>query len=125
MHSHESPRHPFEVFKTRFKKAPNIIIYDNACKLHQYALNREPSFFKNTMFLVDRFHWKGHTACSAGYNLSKYNTSIDVKQINSQVNEQGNAGIQRLKGHLSYMLPDNFMFHVRLYFAMKNKKVKP
>ena len=31
MHSHESPRHPFEVFKTRFKKAPNIIIYDNAC----------------------------------------------------------------------------------------------
>ena len=52
----ESPKHPFEIFRQRFKVAPKIIIYVNACKLHQYCLLREPAFFKHTMFLVDIFH---------------------------------------------------------------------
>ena len=41
--------------------APDCIIYDNSCNLQSYCLNRDPGFFKNTMFLVDRFHWKNHT----------------------------------------------------------------
>ena len=40
--------------------APSIVIYDNACNLRQYVLNREPEFFKHTKFLVDRFHWGNH-----------------------------------------------------------------
>ncbi|XP_070541358.1 uncharacterized protein [Ptychodera flava] len=58
--SHESPEHPFSIFKTRFEVAPKLIVYDNACKLHQYCLNREPVFFQNTIFCVDRLHWKNH-----------------------------------------------------------------
>ena len=39
MDSHESPRHPFKIFRSRFPAPPKTIIYDNACKLHQYCLN--------------------------------------------------------------------------------------
>ena len=73
MRVHESPNTPFNVLFTRFPQgtriiiviicnlsiiaAPSTVIYDNACNLHQYCLNREPVYFKHTWFLVDRFHW--------------------------------------------------------------------
>ncbi|XP_070550905.1 uncharacterized protein [Ptychodera flava] len=57
----ESPEIPFNILTTRFTKAPEIVIYDNSCRLHQYCLNREPRYFMNTTFLVDRLHWKNHT----------------------------------------------------------------
>ena len=41
--------------------APAMVIYDNACNLLSYCLNREPDFFRTTWFLVDRFHWHNHT----------------------------------------------------------------
>ena len=41
---------------------PKTIVYDNACNLHDYALNRDPFHFKNSsQFLVDRLHWRDHT----------------------------------------------------------------
>jgi len=103
---HESPR--FQIFLTRFLKPPKLIVYDNACKLHQYSLNREPDNFKFTKFLIDKFHWKGHVGCSSRYNLTKYPT-FDMTAINSQVNEQANAGLQRIKSHVSYMKEENFV----------------
>ena len=120
MQSHESPRHPFDIFLCRFVVPPTIIIYDNGCKLHQYALNREPRHFRDTTFLVDRFHWRGHIGCSSGYSLDHY-TSLDIVTINSQVNEQANAGLQKIKGQIAYMKPENFMFHVKLFLAMHNR----
>ena len=119
MRSHESPKHPFEIFLTRFETPPEIIIYDNSCKLHQYVLNRHPTHFKNTSFFVDRFHWRGHVGCSSGYSLDKYATPL-ITNINSQVNEQANAGLQRIKGQIAYMKPDNFMFHVQLFLRIAN-----
>ncbi len=122
--SQESPRHPFEIFYQRFDSPPRIIIYDNCCRLHMYALSREPNHFRNTMFLIDRMHYrKGHSACTAGYCMESYKANKAIRMINSQVNEQANAGVQRLKAQLSYMTPDNFMFHLKLYFALKNNDV--
>ena len=121
MTSHESPRHPFNIFRTRFNKAPRNIIYDNACQLHTYCLNREPEFFKNTVFHVDRFHWKCHVGCSEGYCLDQYKACQDVQQINSQINEQANSGLRRISPQLSYMTPINFMFHTGLFLAIKNR----
>ena len=123
MDSYESPRHPFEIFRSRFPVAPKTIIYDNACKLHQYCLNREPAFFSHTKFLVDRFHWRGHIGCSGGYSLDS-NKHPKLKEINSQVNEQANAGLQQIKGQLAYMSPDNFMLTLSLFLAVKNKDVQ-
>ena len=105
----ESPCHPFEIFKTRFSNLPKAIIYDNACSLHQYCLNRKPLL--NTTFYVDHFHWKGHIGCSSGYCLDEYCT-MDIKSINSQVNE-------RIKGQLAYTRYSNFIFHLKLFLGMK------
>ncbi len=52
--------------------APKVIIYDNACALHNYCLNRDPEFFKDTTFLVDRFHWKNHTSKYRIVNIDFY-----------------------------------------------------
>ena len=123
MDSHESPRHPFEIFRSRFPAPPKTIIYVNVCKLHQYCLNREPAFFSNTKFLVDRFHWKGHIDCSTGYSLDAYKHS-KFKEINSQVNEQANAGLQWIKGQLAYMSLDNFMFTLSLFLAVRTRIYK-
>ena len=71
MRSHESPRHPFEIFLTHFEQPPTTIIYDNSCKLHQYILYRQLIHFQSTNFLVDRFHWRGHAGCSSGYTLNR------------------------------------------------------
>ena len=57
MRLRESPNTPFTLQTT----APTTIVYDNCCNLHNYCLNREPDFFKETKFLVDRFHWSNHT----------------------------------------------------------------
>ncbi len=121
LRSCEFPRHPFEIFKTHFREAPQEIVYDNSCRLHLYCLNREPAFFKNSRFYVDRFHWRGHIGCSSGYSLDQYKTMND---INSQVNEQANAGIKRIRGQLAYMTVDNFVFHLALFLAIKNLDTK-
>lgn len=122
MDSHESPRHPFNIFRTRFKVAPDIIVYDNACQLHTYCLNRDPVFFKFVKFLIDRFHWKGHCGCSKGYCMDSYSANPAVSSTNSQTNEQMNSLLGRMAPQLSYMSPENFMFHVKLFFACHNDK---
>ena len=49
-----------------------------------------------------------------------------IKEINSQVNEQANAGLQRIRGQLAYMTPENFMFTLKLSFflTIENKDVQ-
>ena len=97
LRSCESLRHPFRLFTTRFTSPPpSVIVYDNACQLHTYALKREPQRFKRTLFAVDQFHWCGHVGCSSGYNLNLYSVH---KSLNSQANEQANAGLQHIKRH--------------------------
>ncbi|XP_078586099.1 uncharacterized protein LOC144867969 [Branchiostoma floridae x Branchiostoma japonicum] len=102
MVKHESPNTPFTILRTRFKDVPETVIYDNSCNLHSYCLNRDPLLFKNTWFLVDRLHWKNHKGCSVGYQLSRY---PQYDNVNSQVVEQCNSALKKLKGQLSYMNP--------------------
>ena len=64
-------------------------------------LESRTTIFKHTQFAVDRFHWRGHVGCSAGYSLDSYK-SANLEGINSQVNEQANAGLQHIKGQLAY-----------------------
>ena len=61
MMRHESPNVPFTILRTRFATPPEVVIYDNSCNLSAYCLRRDPGFFKNTKFVVDRFHFKNHT----------------------------------------------------------------
>ena len=54
-------------------------------------------YYKGMKYFIDRFHWKGHIGCSRGYFLDDYK-SPDIRSLNSQVNEQANSGLQRIKG---------------------------
>lgn len=46
-----------------FCAAPGVVIYDNACRLATFCQLREPAFFQDTSFFVDRLHMYGiHTA---------------------------------------------------------------
>lgn len=85
MPNSESPRTLFEVLYTRFKQAPDVVVYDNSCHGHVYCLNREPAWAARTQFVVDKAHWKGHTGCSSGYDIGLYPR---LSQLNSQLAEQ-------------------------------------
>ena len=39
---------------------PGMVVYDNACNFHRYALRRAPRFFANTLFRIDRLHIFNH-----------------------------------------------------------------
>ncbi|XP_063427966.1 uncharacterized protein LOC134711349 isoform X2 [Mytilus trossulus] len=117
MEDAESPNIPFTVLRTRFHTAPKLIIYDNACNLHQYCLNRDPVFFQHSWFLVDRFHWCNHVGCHIGYNLDNY---LQYKWINSQVAEQRNSTLKKLKSMLSYMNLKNFTTHCNFFLWFRN-----
>jgi hypothetical protein len=51
----------FSALYCYWETAPKYVIYDFACALAPYCMVREPTFFKDTIFLVDSFHAKGHT----------------------------------------------------------------
>lgn len=121
MSSPESPRTAFDILVRRFRTLPKIIVYDNACHLHLYCLKREPARFKNTRFFVDRLHYKNHVGCSIGYDMTQYDASDNyIKGINSQVNEQANAGLRRLSTQLTYMKSHNAKKHVQIFLAQQN-----
>lgn len=52
----ESPRSVSDLLFSRFRSAPTTIVYDNGCNLSTFAMLREPMFFGNTTFALDKFH---------------------------------------------------------------------
>lgn len=121
MESYESPRMPFQVFMTRY--TPKNIIYDNSCKLHLYCLKREPLHFRNVRFFVDRLHYYNHTACSIGYDIRNYGTDQVLGSVNSQVCEQLNSRLAKLRSSLSYMKFEKFFVSLILFLASRNRNV--
>lgn len=116
----ESPNRPFTFLRTRFKKPPGVIIYDNSCNLHNYCLNRDPVFFKDTVFVVDGLHWDNHIGCVLGYKALLYPF---LSHINTQLVEQNNAKLKKLKSSLSYMTEENFMNSVKFFLHFCNENV--
>ena len=111
----ESPRFLFSLLLEYWEKPPKTIIYDNACHGHEFCLNREPSFFKDTHFLIDKFHYKNHRACSRAYNSSLFK---DAAVLNSQVCEQFNKTLKKIAISAQYsnassyfLLVVSFMLH--------------
>ena len=104
----ESPRTVFEVVYTLCRDAPRSIIYDNACNLLQYVLNREPEFFKNTRFAVDAMHYREHKHCGPDFDSSLY-----AAITNSPLAEQKNSVLRQLENVASYMSQTTFMYFMR------------
>ncbi|GAQ77801.1 hypothetical protein KFL_000040010 [Klebsormidium nitens] len=101
----ESPRDPFTVLYTRLnrKDLPSYLVYDNACKLRAYAMRREPAFFAEVRFLVDRFHFQRTSAeahkCGPSYNPDYYDS---VRWVNTSAVESCNAFLVTFKTQAWY-----------------------
>ena len=112
------------------------VVYDHACGLHRYILNREPAQFQNVRFLVDGSHWKaqkkfkksdkksdGHLGCSLGYD---YNTYKPYTQDgpdgmrNSQSREQMHSVLDKLGKSLRQKNYHNFFRWLISFFAIRN-----
>ena len=112
------------------------VIFDAACKLHEYAMNRDAREFEFFRFLVDGSHWqaqkkfkgksrsiKGHLGCSEGFNFNQYKTHLP-NGINSQGREQMHAQLEKCiqSGSLRQMTYRNYMTFIRVWFSINNLK---
>jgi hypothetical protein len=93
-------------------------VYDFACALHEYFLNRSPAYIKYTQFCVDRIHWFNHRWCGSGYNLSLY---PQYKGVNSQLAEQGNSSLAQVEDAASCMNQSHFMQNLAFYLSCWNQ----
>jgi hypothetical protein len=108
----ESERTVHNLIYSRFPEAPSIIIYDNGCNLHQYVLFREPRFFRNTTFVLDRLHENSHGSCSPAYSPDQF---VQLQRTNTQVVEQKNSLYVQKRAQLYAMGHFMFLFHLRYY----------
>jgi hypothetical protein len=119
LHRAECRNEAFSFLTNYFMEAPQYVVYDFGCALQEYCLNRAPDFFKDTQFVVDRFHWLGHSSCSQGYNPSLYTM---LQRVNTSIAEQCNAVLGRVKGSITRMAQVSFMLSVRFYLDAWNTK---
>ena len=115
MPKHESPRTVFEILFTRWRIAPSLVVYDNACNLQRFALFREHEFFKNTHFVLDKLHFYAHARCSSVYNPYKFR---ELDALNTQVCEQLNSRLKVLRAQLSRFSLYQWLFHIRMFFLL-------
>ena len=118
MWSHESPEHPFEIFLTCVEIPParnnRLRQLTAASSINSFLIDTN-TFQEHILLFIDHFHWRGHVGCFNGHSLDKYASPL-ITNINSQVNEQANTGLQRINGQIAYMKPENFMFNVQFFF---------
>jgi len=77
------------------------------------------SFFLDTIFVVDGFHFKGHTNCSHGYNSSLLKA---MQGVSSVLHEQKNAQLSKLKIPTVFMRYDCFVLLLQTLTTLMNVK---
>ena len=112
--------------RINFKRL-SAVIFDFACGLHEYVLNREPKEIEHIKFLVDGSHWNGHKknkktghtsgghiGCSESYNFNNYKDTFEFK-LNSQGREQLHREVNKAVSSLSRMNYYNFMTSMKVF----------
>ena len=109
------------------------VIFDNACGLDRYILNREPREFEFLRCLVDGSHWNGqkklrhsdnngrggHLGCSDSFNFNIYKKFLREGTY-SQGREQMHSKLTKLSTSLQQMNYRNHMTFLRLFFSIHN-----
>ena len=113
----------FSALYCHWPSAPRVVCYDNACQLMHYATIREPVYFKNTTFVIDRLHQKNHYACSEAFGLRPFmeGGAKEFFQFNDSAAETGNALLKRIRTSCLYMGKTRFMLFVRLFLEVQNR----
>ena len=96
-------------------------IYDNGCAAQKSSLRRFPHRVRKWTFLIDRTHWKNHTACQKGYNMDLYPM---LKGVNSQQAEKINHSLRSLSVILAFSTFEHYMKILEIYFVYKNVKTR-
>ena len=116
------------------------IIYDYACGLQRYALNREPVVFQYKRFLVDGCHFRGHskkskrktanksghTGCSNSSNFMEYKAFTSKHKDGghlSQGREIMHSVLDKLAPSLRQKNYANFMRSLIVFFTIRNLKI--
>ena len=115
----------FSAIFTRFEIAPRVIVYDFACALGPYCMLREPEYFRDTLFVVDRFHAPGHKTCSPACMLSTYaDQDPQLAAINSSVAEMGNSILRYIRKSIRHMTEGHAILYVNRFISIRNRAVK-
>lgn len=109
----EGRNDPFTFLTCFLKKAPRVVVYDFACGLMDYCLNRAPDYFKYTRFVVDKFHERNHEGCSEALRMVQFYSSGEVAPPNTQLCEQINKHMKRYKKTMQNMKQHSFMTLLR------------
>jgi Kyakuja-Dileera-Zisupton transposase len=113
----------FSAILSYFETAPSVVIYDFACQLAPYCRSREPEFFKDTLFVIDEMHAKGHSSCSQACFLSNYmQTRPDLLPVNSSAAECSNSGLNRIRKSVSYMNEANAILYTHTFLSVWNRR---
>lgn len=115
----EGRNEAFSFLTCYFAEAPRYVIYDFGCALQEYCLNRAPSFFKDTIFVVDRFHWMGHKSCAKSYSPSLFS---ELDRVNTSIAEQCNAELKKIRQITTRMNQVHFMLVTRFFLDAWNRK---
>lgn len=75
----EGRNEAFSFLYKYFAVAPKVVVYDFSCALQDYCLTRQPHHFRDTLFLADKFHWFGHTACSRTYSTQRMPEHVVIR----------------------------------------------
>ena len=97
----ESPRTLYELLATRFRTPPPIVIYDNACNVCAYAMNRNPALFRDTHFLSDALHFPAHVNCAPTFDSARFRHLFTGASV---IHEQKNRDLAKLKKNAPHML---------------------
>ncbi|KIK59239.1 hypothetical protein GYMLUDRAFT_169751 [Collybiopsis luxurians FD-317 M1] len=111
----------FLALVTQWPKAPDQVVYDFACALGPYCWTREPDYFADTQFVIDRFHLSRHTKCSNASFLKTY-ADVDpaLSKINSSAAECGNSGLAHIRKSISYMGQERAILYCWVFLCIWN-----
>jgi hypothetical protein len=115
----EGRNEAYSFLVSHFRRPPKVVVYDFACSLQDYCLNRAPGFFANTLFVIDRFHWSNHVSCCAGYDIDRYSL---LRYLNTEIAEQCNSALQYIKPSVSRCKQRSFMLLMRLFLDAWNER---
>ena len=117
--SSEGRKDPFASLFSFMPDCPNAVYYDFSCQLEEFCLNREPRFWRDCRFFHDIFHGYSHK-CPYVYNSQRV-PAFDVG-VNSEICEQFNSYIQKIKFSARSMNQSHFVFYMQFFIHLWNEK---
>lgn len=115
----EGKKDPFYSLYKYCAKLPECVVYDASCQLHEYILNRMPSFAREIRFCDDKFHSYGHRACATCYRAQECGY---LAHTNTSRAEQFNSFLNCVKYTASHLSKLHFSVFVQYFIHRWNMK---